>query len=98
MVGLVVGTVFRITANSAYQGVLSSDCSGNANSCNSNATADEGSPNTQARVSTIGFIAGGLLLAGGAVLYFTAPTAGSVGLAPTVGTNGAGLSVAGAWW
>jgi hypothetical protein len=45
-----------------------------------------------ATYSTIGFIAGGALLVGGAVLYFTAPRAKAsvgVGAAPMVGGGGA---------
>ena len=40
---------------------------------------------TEALVSTIGFVGGGAALIGGAVLFFTAPKARSVQVAPTLG-------------
>jgi hypothetical protein len=97
IVTLIIGTVLRFAANSAYNGVLGSDCNGSPNSCNSKATSDEQSADTQAKVSTIGFIGGFTLLAGGAVLYVTAPKAGGIGVAPTAGTGGAGLTLQGVW-
>jgi hypothetical protein len=97
IVGLLVGTVLRLKANSDYGGVLRSDCNGSVTGCNSSAVSDEQSPDNEARISTVAFVAGGALLAGGAVLYFTAPKADSIGIAPTVGTSGAGLSIKGVW-
>jgi hypothetical protein len=95
-----VGTVFGIVAKNTYDNAMSrcaqpgssppSGCPGDA------ITAGNDTAHQQATTSTIAFVAGGALLAGGAVLYFTAPKAG-VAVAPTVGTNGAGLSVTGAW-
>ena len=43
-------------------------------------------------VSTVGFIAGGVLLAGGAVLWFTAPK-GNVAITPAVGPGAASLGL-----
>jgi hypothetical protein len=54
-------------------------------------------------VSTIAFVAGGVLLTGGLVLYLTAPpsdasaTAGHLKVATQVGPNQAGLSFGGSW-
>jgi hypothetical protein len=50
----------------------------------------------QAKLSTITFIAGAALLAGGVVVYFTAPGSG-VTVAPMAGPKAAGLRVGGAW-
>jgi hypothetical protein len=50
--------------------------------------------------STVAFVLGGALIAGGAVLWFIAPrpssTAG-LGIAPSIGSSGAGAVVAGGW-
>jgi len=51
----------------------------------------------QARLSTITFVAGAALLAGGGVVYFTAPRSGGVTVTPTGGPSGAGLRMGGAW-
>jgi hypothetical protein len=52
---------------------------------------------SQATVSTVAFIVGPALLAGGAYLYFTAPKA-EVAVAPTTsGGGGALLSLRGRW-
>jgi len=53
-------------------------------------------------ISTVGFVAGGVLLAGAAVLYFTAPSArssssSSMALVPAVGAREAGLSLHGSF-
>lgn len=49
-------------------------------------------------VSTIGFVAGGVLVAGGVVLYLTAPDSPKrAGLAPAVAPGFAGLELSGRW-
>jgi hypothetical protein len=53
-----------------------------------------------ATVSTVAFIAGGVLVAAGAVLWFTAPKARpqmGLRITPSVGANGAGLTLAGSF-
>ena len=82
--GIVVGGVFGLVAKSTYDG----------EHCPKYCAAVPSDALAQATVSTVGFIAGGALLAGGAFLYFTAP---SVAVGPTVGAGGAGLSIRGAW-
>ncbi len=50
--------------------------------------------------STVAFVLGGALIAGGAVLWFIAPRASStarLGVAPSIGSSGAGAVVAGGW-
>ncbi len=51
--------------------------------------------------STVAFVVGGALIAGGAVLWLVAPQASSpvarIRVAPTVGSTGAGAVLAGAW-
>jgi hypothetical protein len=95
--GLVVGGVFALVSKSTYDHALHDECSNNPNTCSPQGAQDGRTAHTQATVSTVGFIAGGALLAAGAVLYFTSPRGTSVEVAPSVGTNGAGLAVRGLW-
>ena len=46
-------------------------------------------------ISTIGFIAGGALAAGGAIIYFTAPSGSSVAIAPSATPHSAALALTG---
>jgi hypothetical protein len=48
---------------------------------------------TAGNISTVGFIAGGLLVAAGAALWFTAPS--GVAIAPSAGPNGGGVALSG---
>jgi len=108
VVGLGVGALFgafAISAKNREQG----DCPSAGCSNYTQAKADYDTASKDATGSTIGFIAGGVLVGAGAVLWLVAPTAppdttrGSldphgtlrVGLAPA--THGQGLSVVGAW-
>ena len=62
--------------------------------------SDLGDARTAATVSTIGFIAGGTLLAGGVVLYLVAPRGSpATGLFVVPGSDGsvAGLTLRGGW-
>lgn len=97
VVGLVIGGVFGVVSKSTYDHALQFECRGNPNGCDPSGVQDGQKAHGQAMVSTIGFIAGGVLLAGGALLYFTAPSAGAVGIAPSVGSNAAGLTLGGPW-
>lgn len=69
--GLAVGTVFGILASSSWSSAKK-DCPGFAG-CTSQATDERSTAITDATVSTVGFIAGGVLAATGVVLYLTAP-------------------------
>lgn len=75
VIGIGAGTVFGLTAISKKKDI-EGHCSGSV--CDSNAAVDKReSARTSATISTVGFVAGGLLLAGGAVIFFTAPKGGS---------------------
>jgi hypothetical protein len=91
LVGIGLGTSWGLYAISA-QNQEKSHCS--ASSCPNarQANEDYSTAREDATASTIAFAAGGALLAAGAVLFFTAH---SVEVAPTVGTRGAGLTIAG---
>jgi hypothetical protein len=90
-VGLVLGGVFGAMASSAWN-TAKKDCPSFSN-CNSTAMNDHNTATTDATISTVGFIAGGVLAAGGLTLFFVAPkgNAPSVGLQPAPG----GLLVSG---
>jgi hypothetical protein len=95
--GLVVGSIFGLVSKSTYDSALRNDCGGTPNGCNTKGASEGQTAHTQATVSTVGFIAGGVLLAGGAVLYFTAPSGDSVAVAPAIGSDGAGVALQGRW-
>lgn len=98
--GVAVGSVFGVlTLSAASQ--QKTDC-GSASSCSSHAQAlsDHSAASTDGTVSTVSFVAGGVLLAVGAVLFLAAPsssptpTSGLV-VVPGVGPGGGALSVLG---
>lgn len=69
-----VGSVFGALTFGAVSD-QSSDCAGAGSFCahRAQALSDHGDATTDAAVSTVAFIAGGVFLAGGAYLFFTAP-------------------------
>jgi serine/threonine-protein kinase len=92
-VGVVLGTIFGLEAKSKLD-------DSNANGlCQGNACLQQGlnlrqDAKSAATVSTVAFVLGGAAIAGGAVLWFTAPTAAggvNVGLAPAPSLGGAWL-------
>ena len=103
VVGLGVGAVFGLLASSAWSNAKSA-CGGDISHCTnvSAANSDKSTTNTDGTISTVGFIAGGVLAAGGAVLFFTGhraeaePTA-SVAIAPAFGPGQGGIVVRGAF-
>lgn len=97
--GLVVGSVFGITAISkaheaTNDGCSGSKCTGPNAPAGLTATTDG---QHAATAADVGFIAGGVVLAAGAVLLITAPSGHGVHVAPTVGRSSAGLTLAGEW-
>jgi hypothetical protein len=73
--GLAVGGVFGALASSSWK-TAQRECPDHTG-CSAQAINDRSHAVTDATVSTVGFIAGGVLLAGGLTLYFTAPRADS---------------------
>ncbi|HEV8550213.1 MAG TPA: hypothetical protein VGQ57_14315 [Polyangiaceae bacterium] len=71
VVGVVIGTVFGIKAINKNADSDDHGCQGDR--CTPAAAELRNDARTAGNVSTIAFIAGGALIAGGAVLYFTAP-------------------------
>ena len=97
IVGVGVGAVFGFVAKSDNDGV-----GGNCNQgvCNQQGLDSLDSAHNAATVSTIAFAAGGAALAGGALLYFLAPSASSgTGLVvvPSAGAHTAGLELHAGW-
>ena len=94
--GVVVGGVFGILAKATYDNALKNECNGHANACMQPGITDGKTAHAQATVSTVAFIAGGTLVAGGAILFFSAPR-GAVTVSPTVGIGSAGVGVHGSF-
>ena len=94
--GVVVGSVFGMVAKSTYNRGLGTCKGSDPSQCTDTGVADGKSAHTQATVSTIAFIAGGALLGGGALLYFTAPRS-RVTVSPTVGLGSAGMRIGGSF-
>jgi serine/threonine-protein kinase len=95
VVAVGVGTFAGLKADSTYRSA-SRQCTGNPPACpaDSPAFSQRDSAYSWATVSTITFVAGGALLAAGAIVFLTAPARGtSIGWTPTPG--GARVSVGG---
>jgi hypothetical protein len=108
VLGIGLGAVFGGLASSDWSSAKSK-CMGQPASCTTSPSSegfkDESSASTKATVSTIGFIAGGALVAGGVTLFLTAPkthggpssSARGIELVPAGGPGGAGLTLRGAF-
>jgi hypothetical protein len=99
--GVVLGAIMGSMSFSAWSS-SKSECGTSACTDRSKALSDHDSAVTDATVSDIGFIAGGVLLAGGIVLFVTAPSSSSssstgatLHLVPSVGRGGGGMSFEG---
>jgi hypothetical protein len=96
-----VGAVFGLLASSAWS-KAKTDCGGDTSHCVnvSAANSDKSTTTTDGTVSTVAFIAGGVLVAGGAFLFFTgkpqesAPAASFV-VTPAFGPGQGGIAVHG---
>jgi hypothetical protein len=73
VVGIGLGAFFGLQASSKWDDAKAA-CSNYPKGCDSHAADLGKSAKESATISNIGFIAGGALLAAGAVLYFTAPS------------------------
>lgn len=96
IVGLVVGGVLGLASKSTYSHALQTECGNNPNGCSPQGIHDGQSAHGQAAASTAMFVVGGVLLGAGAVLWVTAARV-PVGVGATVGSDRAGLIVAGGW-
>jgi hypothetical protein len=106
--GLASGVVFGIlTLNKKSK--IDDLCGGNSGDCKAppgSVDPERSSATTSATISTASFIAGGVAVLGGGLLYFTAPSAtplpasstrASIRVAPRVGIDNAGMGLEGTW-
>lgn len=92
IVGVAVGSVFGVMSMT-NRSKVESECRAPEYKLCSAAGVDAGeSAIRNGNVSTVAFIAGGVLLAGGVALYFTAPK-GNVAVTPAIGPGAASLGV-----
>jgi hypothetical protein len=88
-------------AASQWSGVKST-CGGDVTHCTNvtDAASQKSGGETDATIATIGLVAGGALIVGGAFLFFTAPRkteSGSVAITPMLAPGQAGLAIRGAF-
>ncbi len=104
VVGLALGAVFAGFAASS-KSRETSDCSASACSNRPQAVEDYNTAQKNATGATVGFVAGGILAAGGVVLLLTArgpraasaPGTGAIRLSPLAVGSGGGLSLGGSF-
>jgi hypothetical protein len=98
---LAVGLVFGAVALSTFNHALTECGNGDSSNCNPalypKAHEDRQNAFDQATVSTIASVAGGVCLAVGAALYFTAPKAGGIEMGATAENGGLRFSLGGRW-
>ena len=95
--GLAAGGIFGFLALSKNSSANSGHCGGSlggANQCDATGVSLRSDAVSFGNISTIAFIAGGVLAAGGATLWIVAPS-GHVQATPAVGQNGGGVLVRG---
>ncbi len=103
VVGIGVGAVFGLLASSAWSSAKSA-CGGDTSRCTdvASATSYKSTAQTDGTVSTVAFVAGGVLLAAGAVFFFLpehseAASGTGVAIGAAVGPSQQGLLVTGAF-
>jgi hypothetical protein len=94
IIAIGVGAIFGAMTFSQWNNAKS-ECTATTCGAGSQAQQNANGASTSATVSDVGFIAGGVLVAGAAVLWFTAPSGAKVQVAPTASPQGAGLTLRG---
>ena len=104
LVGVGVGVGFGLTAHSRHESAISGGCSGKTCPDTSSADMERGAASA-GTVSTVGFVAGGVLLATGVTLYIVgrpssseAKASASVRVTPSAAPGAAGLMISGAFF
>jgi hypothetical protein len=102
VVSAVAGIFFGLHASSRLDESNADGRCGANNHCTQIGVDDRSDAGTAATLSDVTFIAGGVLVAGGAALFFTAPhgknsSAPAAHLTPSVGPKSAGLSFGASW-
>jgi hypothetical protein len=97
LVGLGIGGAFGIDAKVQLDASNRSGCSGDA--CNPQGTSTRHDALDAARVSTVAFIAGGVLTAAGVALWLLPPsrTGASAAMSAAAAPGGGALLISGAW-
>jgi hypothetical protein len=100
--GVAIGGIFGGVAASKWSGAKGESCPNCTQAQFQQATSDQSSATSAATGSTVAFIAGGALVAVGAVLWFTAPSghvtppsATALRVIPEIGPGSGGLVVQG---
>jgi hypothetical protein len=97
VIGVAVGAVLGIVAKSKLdQSNADNHCDG-TDACDGTGLSLRQSAGSAALGSTIAFVAGGVLVAGGAVLWFTAPHADGAGARVGLAPNPQGAALVGSW-
>ncbi|HEY2514714.1 MAG TPA: hypothetical protein VGI39_27805 [Polyangiaceae bacterium] len=97
VVGVVVGAIFGLDAKSKL------DDSNGAGHCDASDACDgyglqrRSDAKSAALASTVSFVVGGVALAGGAALWFTAPKRGTARVGLTPSPAGTGVGIVGVW-
>lgn len=91
--GVVVGSIFGLIAISKSSEADEECAPPDRTLCSAKGVEAGDAQKSAGNVSTLAFIAGGVLVAGGAVLYFTAPSGSTVALRPSVTPQGASLGL-----
>jgi hypothetical protein len=97
LVGIVVGTVTGLRASS-LDGRSKELCPTDGVCSSDQAREDNDNARSAATISTIGFVAGGLLVATGVTLLVLAPSSSSTRASAAVRAAPAGILLEGAWW
>jgi serine/threonine-protein kinase len=105
VVGIVIGSIYGVKAASKDAESLPHCLPSNKKLCDAQGVALGEDAFDAAAASTAGFVAGGVGLVGGTILFFTAPSGSSQGNAarplfvarPVVGPGIGGLSLRGEW-
>jgi serine/threonine-protein kinase len=99
IVGVGVGSYFGLAAIHSNSQSKSACNGSNANDCYPQSVSLHNDALSEAKISTVAFVAGGVLLAAGAVFYFTAPDdkSGSLHAGVALSPNATELSLGGAW-
>jgi serine/threonine-protein kinase len=95
VIGVGIGTYFGIVTKTKLDDSNSDGCSGNH--CNSTGASLRNDAFNAGTVSTVAFVVGAVGLAGGAVLWFTAPSPTTPRVGAAVGPGGGTVVVGGAW-
>jgi hypothetical protein len=97
VVGIGIGSAFGLMAKSTYNHAIGECPGSNPKSCDSAPGVQDGATaHSQATISTVAFVAGGVALAAGFVVYLTAPKSG-VSVGANLGPGTALLRMEASW-